>query len=111
VPITAAEVAKLRSKYEWYAPYTIERSWYENALKADAKDVPTFTEWIYVATRDDFPEETAYQIAKVIGDRNAELTAAFKAANSSTAENTAKFPGFKLHPGTARYLREKGLLK
>jgi TRAP-type uncharacterized transport system substrate-binding protein len=39
------------------------------------------------------------------------LVAAFKAANSSTAENTAKYPGFPLHPGTARYLREKGLLK
>jgi len=39
------------------------------------------------------------------------MVAAFKAANSSTAENTAKYPGFKLHPGTERYLREKGLLK
>jgi TRAP transporter TAXI family solute receptor len=111
VPFSAAEVAKIRAKYEWYSPYTIERSWYENSLKADAKDTQTFTEWIYVATRDDFPEQTAYQIAKVIGDHHAELAAAFKAANSSTAENTAKYPGFKLHPGTARYLKEKGLLK
>ena len=111
VPFTDAEVAKIRAKYEWYSPYTIEKSWYENALKADAKDTPTFTEWIYVATRDDFPEDTAYKMAKVLGDHHAELAAAFKAANSSTAENTAKFPGFKLHPGTARYLREKGLLK
>lgn len=47
----------------------------------------------------------------MIGDRHDELVAAFKAANSSTAENTAKFPGFKLHAGTERYLREKGLLK
>ena len=111
VPFSAAEVAKIRAKYEWYSPYTIERTWYANSLKEEAKDTPTFTEWIYVATRDDFPEETAYQIAKVLGDKHDELTAAFKAANSSTAENTAKFPGFKLHPGTARYLREKGLIK
>ena len=111
VPFSDAEVAKIRAKYEWYSPYTIEKSWYTNALKADAKDTPTFTEWIYVATRDDFPEDTAYKMAKVLGDHHAELAAAFKAANSSTAENTAKFPGFKLHPGTARYLREKGLLK
>jgi len=66
---------------------------------------------IYVAARDDFPAETAYQIAKVLGDHHDEMVAAFKAANSSTAENTAKYPGFKLHPGTERYLREKGLLK
>lgn len=111
IPVTAPEVEKIRAKYEWYTPYTIEKSWYANALKDQAKDVPTFTEWIYVATREDFPEETAYQIAKVLGDKHDELAAAFKAANSSTAENTARYPGFKLHPGTARYLREKGLLK
>jgi uncharacterized protein len=111
VPFTDADVARIRAKYEWYSPYTIEKTWYANALKVDAKDVPTFTEWIYVAARDDFPEETAYQIAKVLGDKHDELVTAFKAANSSTAENTAKYPGFKLHPGTARYLREKGLVK
>jgi len=111
VPFSDAEVAKIREKYTWYTPYTIEKSWYANALKGDAKEVPTFTEWIYVAARDDFPAETAYQIAKVLGDHHDEMVAAFKAANSSTAENTAKYPGFKLHPGTERYLREKGLLK
>ena len=111
VPFSDEEIAKIRAKYEWYSPYTIEKSWYTNAMKDEAKDTRTFTEWIYVATRDDFPAETAYQIAKVLGDKHDELAAAFKAANSSTAENTAKFPGFKLHPGTARYLREKGLIK
>ena len=111
VPFSDAEVAKIRDKYTWYSPYTIEKSWYANSLKGEAKDVPTFTEWIYVAARDDFPAETAYQIAKVLGDRHDEMVAAFKAANSSTVENTAKYPGFKLHPGTERYLKEKGALK
>ena len=111
VPFSDAEVAKIRDKYTWYSPYTIEKSWYANSLKGEAKDVPTFTEWIYVAARDDLPAETAYQIAKVLGDRHDEMVAAFKAANSSTVENTAKYPGFKLHPGTERYLKEKGALK
>jgi uncharacterized protein len=111
VPFSDSEVAKIREKYTWYTPYTIEKSWYTTALKDGARDVPTFTEWIYVAARDDFPAETAYQIAKVLGDHHDEMVAAFKAANSSTAENTAKFPGFKLHPGTERYLKERGLLK
>ena len=111
VPFSDAEVAKIREKYTWYTPYTIEKSWYANSLKGEAKDVPTFTEWIYVATRDDFPAETAYQIAKVLGDHHDDMVAAFKAANSSTVENTAKYPGFKLHPGTERHLKEKGLLK
>ena len=111
VPFSDAEVSKIRDKQPWYSPYTIEKSWYTNALKGDAKDVPTFTEWIYVAARDDLPVETAYQIAKVLGDHHDDMVAAFKAANSSTAENTAKYPGFKLHPGAERYLKEKGALK
>jgi len=111
VSFSDAEVAKIREKHTWYTPYTIEKTWYATSLKEGARDVPTFTEWIYVAARDDLPENTAYQIAKTLGDRHDEMVAAFKAANSSTAENTAKYPGFKLHPGTARYLKEKGLLK
>jgi hypothetical protein len=111
LPLTSDEIAKVRAKYDWYSDYTIEKSWYAHALKDDAKDIASFTEWFYVAARDDFPEETAYQIAKVIGEHHEELVASFKAANSSTAANTAKYPGFQLHAGTARYLREKGLLK
>ena len=111
VPISDAEVAKIKADHRWYSGYTIGKDVYANALKDQSKDVNSFTEWFYVATHADFHEETAYQIAKVIGENHADLVAAFRAANTSTAENTAKYPGFPLHPGTARYLREKGLLK
>jgi TRAP transporter TAXI family solute receptor len=109
VPLTAPEIARVNSDHRWYSDYTIDRSVYVNALKDDSKDIRTFTEWFYVATHADFPEETVYQIAKVLGDRHDELVASFRAAGSSTAANTAKYPGFRLHPGTERYLREKGL--
>jgi TRAP transporter TAXI family solute receptor len=111
IPFSKDEVAKFRAKYTWFTDYTIEKATYAHALKDDATDVTTFTEWFYVGTHESFPEETAYQIAKVLGEKHAELVAAFRAAASSTAENTAKYPGFKLHPGTERYLKEKGLLK
>lgn len=111
VSMTPAEIGKINADHRWYSAYTIEQQVYANALKDDSKDVRTFTEWFYVATHVDFPEETAYQIAKVIGEKHDELVASFRAANSSTAENTAKFPGFPLHPGAERYLREKGLMK
>jgi TRAP transporter TAXI family solute receptor len=111
LPFSKEEVSKFRAKYTWFTDYTIDKATYAHALKDDAKDVPTFTEWFYVGTHEGFPEETAYQIAKVLGEKHAELVAAFRAAASSTAENTARYPGFKLHPGTERYLKEKGLLK
>jgi len=111
VGMSADEVAKINADHRWYSAYTISKDVYANSLKEQSRDVPTFTEWFYVATHADFPEETAYQIAKVIGEKHEELVSAFRAANTSTAENTAKYPGFPLHPGTERYLREKGLLK
>ena len=89
-------------------PYTIEKSWYANVAqgrRAGRAHVHR-VDLRRLARR--LPAETAYQIAKVLGDRHDEMVAAFKAANSSTAENTARFPGFKLHPGTQRYLKEKG---
>jgi len=110
VGLTPQEIQKLVSKYPEYSDYTIEKKWYAHALK-DVSDVRSFTEWYYVASRDDFPEDVAYQMAKVLSERHDELVTAFKAANSSTADATAKYPGFQLHPGAVRYLKEKGLIK
>ena len=110
VGLAPEEIQKLIAKYPEYSEYTIEKSWYERALP-DATDVASFTEWYYVACRDDYDEDVAYQIAKVLDERHDELVAGFRAANTSTAAATAKYPGFQLHPGTARYLKEKGLIK
>jgi TRAP transporter TAXI family solute receptor len=111
VALTPAEVAKVHADHHWYTEYTIDKSVYTSALKEEARDVLSFTEWFYVATHADFPEPLAYQIVKTIAEKHGELVAAFRAAGSSTAENTAKHPGFPLHPGTERYLRERNLLK
>jgi TRAP transporter TAXI family solute receptor len=110
VGLAPQDLQKLIAKYPEYSEYTIEKKWYANVLK-DASDILSFTEWYYVATRDDFPENMAYQITKVLDEHHDELVTAFKSANSSTAEATAKYPGFQLHPGTARYLKEKGFIK
>lgn len=110
VGLAPEEIQKLIAKYPEYSAYTIEKSWYAHVLK-EASDVRSFTEWYYVACRDDFAEDVAYQIAKVLEEHHDELVTAFKAANSSSALATAKDPGFQLHPGAARYLKEKGLIK
>jgi TRAP transporter TAXI family solute receptor len=110
VGLAPQEIKKLISLYPEYSEYTIEKKWYDNAIK-DGSDVLSFTEWYYIASRDDFSADTAYQMARVLDERHDELVAAFKAAHSSTAAATAKDPGFQLHPGAAKYLKEKGLIK
>lgn len=111
VPFSADDVAKIRAKYTWYGNFTIEKAVYTNALQSGAMDTSTITEWSYIVVRDDFSEDLAYRMAKVLDERHGELVAAFRPAGTSTAANTAHYPGFKLHAGTERYLKEKGLLK
>ena len=58
----------------------------------------------FVEQLDGRPLEDALELWRASVDANC-------AWANGPAENTAKYPGFKLHPGTERYLREKGLIK
>lgn len=80
-------------------------------LPGIGKVVQTITTGFFIVVRDDFPEDLAYKIAKALDANYAELTKAYKAAGASTAANTAANDYLPLHPGTRRYLVEKGLMK
>jgi TRAP transporter TAXI family solute receptor len=75
------------------------------------KETETITTGFFIIVRDDFPEELAYKIAKVLDTNHAELVKAYKAAEASTAAATVANDYLPLHPGTRRYLVEKGLIK
>jgi len=75
------------------------------------KEVSALTTGVFVVVRDDFPEDLAYKMAKALDANHKELVTAYKAAEFSTAANTAVNDYIPLHPGTRRYLVEKGLLK
>jgi TRAP transporter TAXI family solute receptor len=74
------------------------------------KDSPTIFYWLTLNVRDDFPEDIAYQLAKVIDTRRNDVAAVFKGVRDATPENAVKFHFFKLHPGTVKYLKEKGYM-
>lgn len=107
VPFAPREVQSLVTKSPEFSPFTIAKGTYA----ASPEEVTSFTEWYYVVARDDLPERLAFDITRILDQQHEKVVAALKLAQSSTAENTAKYPGFKLHPGTEKYLREKGLLK
>jgi uncharacterized protein len=71
--------------------------------------IPTVDEWFYAVATEELPENVAYQMAKALDEHHDELVATFPGAATSTAQNTADHVGFPLHPGTERYLKEKGL--
>ncbi len=107
VGFAPAEVERLVSKSPEFAAFNIPKGTYEKS----PEEAVSFTEWYYVVARDDFADDLAFKVTRILDEQHGKVVEALKLAASSTAGNTAKFPGFKLHPGTAKYLKEKGLLK
>lgn len=67
--------------------------------------------WAELVVRNDFPDEAAYAVTRILHEQYQALVAAFPPAIYSTPENTITNRAFVLHPGSERYLREKSLLK
>jgi TRAP transporter TAXI family solute receptor len=66
--------------------------------------------YVLVAT-DKLPDDIAYEIAKVLDEKYDEWVGIAKNVEGSTLEGTVKSAYAPLHPGVAKYAREKGLLK
>ncbi|MFN3671869.1 MAG: TAXI family TRAP transporter solute-binding subunit [Bosea sp. (in: a-proteobacteria)] len=63
----------------------------------------------YLVTHEGMKEETVYEMTKTIYENLGELAAAHAAARSIKLENAIDGMPLPLHPGAARYLKEKGL--
>ena len=74
-------------------------------------DVPTMAIVNFLVTHEGVPEETVYQMTKQLFENLDQMVAAHKAATAiSLAKATDGMP-LPLHPGAARYYKEKGLIK
>ena len=75
-----------------------------------AEDVPTAAVGNFLITHSDVPEETAYQMTKLLFDNLDHLSAAHAAAKAIDVERALDGMPLDLHPGAERYYREAGLL-
>lgn len=64
-----------------------------------------------LVVRDDFPEETAYQIAKALDEHYDEWLGIASNVEGSTIDAVVESYYAPLHPGVERYIKEKGLIK
>ncbi|RCS22999.1 C4-dicarboxylate ABC transporter [Phyllobacterium salinisoli] len=107
VAITVVEVpANIVSKIG--APYvanTIPAGTYQGQ---DA-DVPTATVINYLVTREDLGEELVYQMTKRFYENLDQLAAAHSAAKMIKLDKNSIVSPVPLHPGAARYFKEKGI--
>lgn len=105
IPLKDAEVQKILHLYPSYVPGVVPAGSHKE-ITADAATIYT---WYHMVTREGFPDDVGYKIAKALDTKKASLVEMFKGAATSTAENAAKYPFFKLNAGVEKYLKEKGL--
>ncbi|MCF8479590.1 MAG: TAXI family TRAP transporter solute-binding subunit [Rhodospirillum sp.] len=75
--------------------------------------IPAYTTWSFgvgAATTPEMDEDTAYQIVKaVMEDKSAQAAAMASLKGADLAELTLTYGTIPLHPGAARYFKERGL--
>jgi uncharacterized protein len=88
-----------------YLPVTIPAGTYDG----QTGDVSTAAVGNFLITHDDVPEETAYQMTKLLFDNLEQLAAAHAAAADIDSAAATEGMPVPLHPGAERYYQEMGL--
>ncbi|MDI3470465.1 MAG: TRAP transporter solute receptor [Pseudolabrys sp.] len=81
-----------------------------NTYNGQTTAVNTATVENYLVTRSDLPDDEVYQMTKALFDNLDALTAAHAAAKAIKLDTAAKNPPVPLHPGAAKFYKEKGVL-
>jgi TRAP transporter TAXI family solute receptor len=80
-----------------------------NTYNGQTQATPAAAVVNYLVTHEGVKEETVYQMTKSIYENLPDLAAAHAAARSIKLENALEGLPVPLHPGAARYFKEKGL--
>ena len=102
VPIPADLVEKIGSPY-------VSVPIVAGTYRGQDADVPTAGVVNFLVTHEGVPEETVYLMTKSMYENLDEMVAAHGAAKSIKLENAVKGMPIPLHPGAARYYKEKGI--
>lgn len=105
IPFTKKEIDKVTSAYQYYSPSALAKGMY----KGVDKDVPTISVWNVVICTRTLPEDLVYNLVKAVFEHQDYLVKVYPGAKDTIPENTVKFSPIPLHPGSVKYLKEKGL--
>lgn len=81
-----------------------------NTYDGQPEAVPTVAITNILVTREDIPDEVAYEMTRLIFENLTRLGNSHSAAKDVKLENAAKNLPIPLHPGAERYYKEKGVL-
>jgi TRAP transporter TAXI family solute receptor len=81
-----------------------------DTYKGNDKDVDAVVVPNYLVTRAGLSDQEVYEMTKTIFDNLSSLQAAHAAAKAMTLDKAGKNPPVPLHPGAAKFYKEKGVL-
>ena len=101
------EIRKVTEKHPYWTAGVIKAGTY----KGQTVDIPTFNSPAMLITSDDVDEETVYAVTKAILEHTPELKAVHPQGGEWDLADAAEGVAIPFHPGAAKYLMEKGILK
>lgn len=99
------EIEAIVKQYPWYFPITIPAGTYPN----QPNEVKTVAVSNILIVRADLDEDVVYKLTKAVYDYSADFVAGHRAAKDATLENAMKGMIIPVHPGAAKFFREKGI--
>lgn len=100
-------LAKLTQKYPFLAPVTIP----PNTYKGQAEAVKTVAVMATLIVNSQVKEDVVYNITKSLFENQADLGKAHAKGKELKLETATKGMSIPLHPGAAKYFKEKGIVK
>ncbi|MBL8362702.1 MAG: TAXI family TRAP transporter solute-binding subunit [Rubrivivax sp.] len=107
VPLAGAEIEALKKKQPYYASVTLPA----NLYKGQAAPVETLAVMAIWATHEGLSDDTAYAVTKALFENTETLGQVHPKGKEISLKTALQSVSIPLHPGAARYYREKGLLK
>ena len=104
IGLTDKEQKQLTDMYSFYKASTMPAGSYKYATQ----DVKTVSEWNMLVVSKDLSADYVYLLTKTLLENNPKLLEIHKSLKYTTGKNILNF-NIPLHPGTIRYLKEKGI--
>lgn len=105
ISFTPEQQKKVAETYGFYSPWNLEGGIYRGV----DKPTPTISVWNVVICQKSLDTDLVYKLAKVLFEQNDYMQKIHPFAKYTTPENAVKQSPIPLHPGTIKYLKEKGI--
>ncbi|NBQ88552.1 MAG: TAXI family TRAP transporter solute-binding subunit [Betaproteobacteria bacterium] len=107
LPLSGNELASLLKEQPYYTRVQLPA----NTYKGQSAPVDTLAVMAVWATHDAVPDNVAYEVTKALYENVAIMGQVHVQGKNITLNNATAVGTAPLHPGAARYYREKGILK